>query len=144
MKIPKIYIIGSLANPKIPELANLLAKEGFEPFCDWFSPGPEADIKWREYSKARGWTYKQALNSHAASHIFEWDKKHLDESDAAVMLMPAGKSGHLELGYTVGKGKPGFILFDSEPEKWDIMVRFATDTFTHPNDLIFALRNLKF
>lgn len=135
----KIYIIGSLRNPKIPEFANLLQKEGFEPFCDWFCPGPEADDFWRNYSKARGWTYKQALRSDAARNIFEFDKKHIDESAAVVMLMPAGKSGHLELGYARGCGKPGYILFDEEPERYDVMVQFATDIFFSEKELLVRL-----
>jgi nucleoside 2-deoxyribosyltransferase len=40
--------------------------------------------------------------------------------------MPAGKSGHLELGYVSGKGKPTYVLFDHEPERWDVMYQFAT------------------
>jgi nucleoside 2-deoxyribosyltransferase len=136
----KIYIIGSLRNPAIPEFANALTKEGFEIFADWFAPGPEADDYWRNYSKARGWTYKQALQSHIARNIFEFDKKHLDDADIVVMLMPAGKSGHLELGYHRGKGKPGYILFDQEPERYDVMVQFATDIFFKQDELMAELR----
>jgi nucleoside 2-deoxyribosyltransferase len=40
--------------------------------------------------------------------------------------MPAGKSAHLELGYMIGRGKPCFVLFDEEPERWDVMYQFAT------------------
>ena len=29
----------------------------------------------------------------------------------------------------VGKGKPCFVLFDKEPERWDIMYQFANDVF---------------
>jgi nucleoside 2-deoxyribosyltransferase len=138
----KIYIIGSLRNPAIPDFANTLAKEGYEVFADWFAPGPEADDFWRNYSKARGWTYKQALNSHAAKHVFEFDKHHLDEADVVVMLMPAGKSGHLELGYQIGKGKLGYILFDQEPERYDVMVQFATDIFFNQDELLAELRRI--
>lgn len=139
----KIYIIGSLRNPAVPEFANILEKEGYEVFADWFCPGPEADDFWRNYSKARGWTYKQALQSHAARNIFEFDKKHLDEADIAVMLMPAGKSGHLELGYMRGKGKPAYILFDEEPERFDVMVQFATDIFFKQEELLAELRKIQ-
>lgn len=139
----KIYIIGSLRNKAIPEFANTLRDAGFDAFADWFAPGPDADDFWRDYSKARGWNYKQALQSYAAKHVFEFDKQHLDESDVVVMLMPAGKSGHLELGYAVGKGKPAYILFDGEPERYDVMVQFTTDIFFNQDDLIAALKNLK-
>lgn len=135
----KVYIIGSLRNPEIPNFANQLKEAGFEPFADWFTPGPDADDHWRNYSRSRGWNYKQALSSYAARNIFEFDKSHIDSSDAVVMLMPAGKSGHLELGYARGCGKPGYIFFDKEPERYDVMVQFASDIFFDMPDLIAAL-----
>ena len=57
------------------------------------------------------------------------------------MIMPAGKSGHLELGYTIGKGKPGFILFDEEPERFDVMTQFATKIFFNRESFIQYLIN---
>lgn len=141
--IKSIYIIGSLRNPEIPKFANELQAQGFEAFADWYAPGPEADDFWRNYSKERGLTYAQALKSAAAKHVFEFDKSHLDRCDAAVMLMPAGKSAHLELGYTIGRGKPGYILFDSEPERWDVMVQFATRVFFGKEDLFYELKEVQ-
>jgi nucleoside 2-deoxyribosyltransferase len=124
-----IYLIGSLRNPRIPEIANALEKAtGYEVFADWFTPGPEADDFLRDYVKARNpeGGVRAALQTYAAKHVFEFDKSHIDRSDAAVLVMPAGKSGHLELGYVIGQGKPGFVLFDAEPERLDIMYQFAT------------------
>ena len=59
------------------------------------------------------------------------------------MLMPAGKSGHLELGYARGKNKPGFILFDKEPERVDVMYQFATDVFFSQEELFAELEKYK-
>jgi nucleoside 2-deoxyribosyltransferase len=143
MKINSIYIIGSLRNPEVPKFANELQAQGFEAFADWFSPGPQADDYWRDYATARGLSYGQALQSYAARHVFEFDKSHLDRCDAAVLLMPGGKSAHLELGYTIGKGKPGYILFDSEPERYDVMVQFATGVFFSKEDLFNELNKVQ-
>ena len=139
----RIYLIGSLRNPKIPEFANLLTDQGYEVFADWHAPGPAADDYFRDYSKARGWDYKQALQSHAAKNIFEFDKKHLDEADVAVMIMPAGRSGHLELGWHCRTGKPGYILFDETPERYDIMLQFATEIFFTQEDLLAELKYIR-
>ena len=57
--------------------------------------------------------------------------------------MPTGKSGHLELGYLRGQNKPGYILFDKEPKKWDVMHNFATNIFYDVNELIKELKKLK-
>jgi hypothetical protein len=125
-KSPVIYLIGSLKNDQIPHMANKIRKLGFEVFDDWFSPGPEADDFWRNYEKVRGSSYKQALSNYAGKHVFEFDKFHIDRADIGILYMPGGKSAHLELGYMLGQGKKGYVLFDEEPERWDVMYQFAT------------------
>jgi len=135
-----IYVIGSLKNDKIPHIAKELRETlGVEVFDDWFSPGPEADDFWRKYEKVRGSSYAQALSNWAGKHVFEFDKFHIDRLGIGVMVMPTGKSGHLELGYMLGQGKKGYILFDKEPERWDVMYQFATGVFFNKDELINEL-----
>jgi hypothetical protein len=54
--------------------------------------------------------------------------------------MPCGKSGHLELGYSIGKGKLGYILFPREPKRIDVMYQFATDLCFSTDELVRVLR----
>ena len=136
-----IYLIGSLRNQEVPKLARRLREKlKVEVFDDWFSPGPKADDFWRDFEHTRGSSYKQALNSYAGTHVFEFDKFHIDRLPIVVMVMPAGKSGHLELGYSLGKGKKGYIFFDAEPERWDVMYQFATDIFFNEEELVTELQ----
>lgn len=135
-----IYVIGALKNPRIVDVANRLSEEGFNAFADWFCPGPDADSYLLDYAKRRGWSFKQALQSDAARNIFEFDKSHIDRSDAVVLVAPAGKSAHLELGYARGLHKPGYILFDEEPERFDVMLQFASEIFFSEEDLIRELK----
>lgn len=135
MGIKSIYVIGSLRNPNIPVVANKLRGLGLEAFDDWYGAGPEADDKWKEYEGQRGRSFPEALKGHAASTIFEFDRLHLDRCDAGVLVLPAGKSGHLELGYILGRGKPGFILHDN-PDRWDVMYNFATGVYFNEEDFL--------
>lgn len=135
-----IYIIGSMRNPRVPEVAQALRGIGWDAFDDWHSPGPETDDKWQEYEKARGRTFREALAGHHAKHVFALDKTHLDRCDRALLVAPAGKSGHLELGYTIGKGKPGYVLLDGEPERFDIMYQFATKIFVSVDEMLGELK----
>jgi|SRR6185295_7991291 len=138
-----VYLIGSLRNPKISELAIRLRQHGFDVFDDWSSPGPETDEYWQKYEKQRGRSYAEALQGYHAKEVFDFDKQHLDRCDVAVLVLPAGKSGHLELGYIVGKGKPGFILLeDKEPERYDIMYLFATGIFVSEDDMVTKLKEI--
>lgn len=127
-KIKSLYLIGSLRNEKVPETAKLLRSFGLDVFDDWFSAGPEADDFWKRYEENRGHDYKEGLRGFAARHVFEFDKHHLDRCDAALLMLPAGKSGHLELGYVAGSGKPTFLLLD-RPDRWDVMYQFASEVF---------------
>jgi nucleoside 2-deoxyribosyltransferase len=138
----KIYLIGSLRNPAIPEIANNLRGFGHEVFDDWFAAGPEADDKWREYEQQRGRSFQEALAGHAAVNIFNFDKRHLDNADAALMVFPCGRSGHLELGYLSGKGKPTYVYYpEGEPERWDVMYQFTSGVFTDFEELLRKLLN---
>ena len=121
-----IYLIGSLRNPKVREVAVALRGAGYDVFDDWHSAGPEADDHWQQYEKERKRSYVEALNGYHANMVFDLDLEHLTRCNMAVLVLPAGKSGHLELGYMLGQGKPGFVLLNGEPERFDIMYKLAT------------------
>lgn len=134
-----IYLIGSLRNPEIPTIANTIRAAGHEVFDDWFAAGPEADDYWRNYEISRGRSYVEALSGLAAGHVFTFDNEYLERASAVVLVLPAGKSGHMELGISIGRGKPGYILLDS-PDRWDVMYKFADGVFTELDGLIDHLR----
>ena len=134
-----IYLIGSLRNPKVPEIAKRLRQEGIEVFAEWFAAGPEADDYWKAYEQSQGYSYIEALSRPAAKNVFAFDRTNLDRSSTVVLVLPAGRSGHLELGYGIGSGKPGYILLD-DPDRWDVMYQFATGIYA---DLDILVKELK-
>ena len=136
----RIYLIGSLRNPKIPEIAQQLRAAGFDVFDDWHAAGPNADDEWKRYEQERGHNYVEALVGESANHTFWFDKTHLDDCTVGVLVLPAGRSGHLELGYLLGKGTRGYILLrEQAPERWDVMYLFADGVFTSLDALVAAL-----
>ena len=141
----KIYIIGALKNEQVPIIANRLRVvfgKNVEIFEEWYYSSPDADVWLHQECKKRGLSYKEALNTHAAKNTFNFDKRHLDEATDVIMLMPAGKSGHLELGYCSNPlaKKRTYVLFDGEPDRIDIMYQFATDIFFNFEDLVTELK----
>lgn len=135
-----IYVIGSLRQDRPAKVANELREAGFEVFDDWHSQGTDADEHWARYEKRRGRTYREALAGKAACHAFEFDRRHLEACAGAVMVMPAGKSGHMELGWVLGQGRPGFILLDGEPERYELMVKFATAIVSSVEELVVEMK----
>ena len=134
-RVPVIYLIGALKNPEIPVIGKLLREDGFEVFDDWHEAGPDADSYWQAGEIYRGRSYREALQGHHAKCVFDFDNYHLDRSSMGVLILPAGKSGHLELGYLSGQGKPTFVLFDKEPEKYDVMYKFAEEIFMNLEEM---------
>jgi len=135
----KLYLISSLRIDTVRDYANELRDVGFDVFDDWHAAGPQADDIWRDYEKQRGRTYLGALQGYHAKHVFALDHKHLSEADIAVLLLPAGRSGHLELGWHLGRQKPGYILLDDH-DRWDVMYQFATGVFADKAKRLDALR----
>jgi hypothetical protein len=139
-----IYLIGSLRNPVVGDIAKRLRDLGYEVFDDWRAAGEEADDKWRDYEKARGHDYQTALKGYAAHHVFHFDKTHIDRADVGVLVLPAGKSAHLELGYMIGRGKPGFILLDQDPERFDVMYLFSTAVCRTIDELVGEMQRVAY
>lgn len=137
----RIYVIGSLRNAKVPEIANQLRHDGYEVFDDWYAAGPEADDHWKTYEQTRGRSYKQALEGACCANTFNFDRTNIDKSDIGVMIMPAGKSGHTELGYMAGKGKRTFVLLEADVDRWDIMYKFFTGVAYNYEELLNEIRS---
>lgn len=126
-----IYVGGSLTNPHVPRIAGILRDAGHVVFDDWYAPGPDTDKYWRDYEVARGRSYIEALNGQHCWNAFLFDQRNLDLAEAFVAVAPFGKSCFGELCYMKGRHKGAIVYMPEEPEKWDLMLRFAdyiTDT----------------
>jgi hypothetical protein len=130
-----VYVIGSLRNPIIPEIGNKLRHLGWDVFDDWHAAGPHADDEWKRYETEKGNGYREALHGYAAQHVFEFDLHHLNRCDAALLVLPAGRSGHLELGYMVGRGRRTGVVLDT-PDRWDVMYQFVNEIYFSTDELL--------
>lgn len=135
-----VYVAGSLRNPTVPVVGQELRAADFDVLDEWHSAGEKADDAWQSYEQARGRTFVEALHSRAAENTFYFDRAYLDLSDAVVMVAPAGRSAHLELGYMCGRGKPTFILATDEPERYEVMPKFADGVFSDVSSVVAALK----
>ena len=128
-----LYLIGSLRNERIPVLAERLRSElpDVEIFDDWYAAGPEADDYWKTYEQARGRTYEEALRGLAARNVFAFDRRNLDRASHVLLVLPAGKSGHMEVMYgKYGVGAKAGVLLDPAEVRWDVMYQFVDTVIT--------------
>lgn len=133
-----VYLVGSLRNSRVPLLANRLREEHpeIEFFDDWHGAGPHADDHWKEYEQERGRTYQEALGGFAARHVFGFDKYHIDRCTHCLLVLPAGKSGHMEITYAeYGAGSKTAILLDPTDVRWDVMYQFIPTILNNDEEI---------
>jgi hypothetical protein len=75
------------------------------------------------------------LKTFEAQKAFREDKKWIEWCDTLVMLLPCGKSAHLEAGYAKGLGKEVVIVGSFPDGDFDVMYGFA--------DRLISLYNLR-
>jgi hypothetical protein len=111
----KVYVASSWKNETLqPTVVSGLRKLGCEVY-DFRHPKPgddgfswsEIDPQWRSWNMAQ---FRDALGHPLAVDGFKSDMDALKACDACVLVLPCGKSAHLELGYAVGAGKKTVIL----------------------------------
>lgn len=79
--------------------------------------------------------YLELVHDPIATAGFERDMKHLDEADTLVLVLPCGKSSHLELGYAIGQGK-NTIIYLEDPMQPELMYRAADEMVTNIQELL--------
>lgn len=117
-----IYVASSWRNPLHQAVVAFLRAEGFGVF-DFRHPAPGNDgFHWSEIDPAwKRWgpdDFRKHLRDPIAVGGFTTDFDAMQASDIFVLVLPAGRSAHLELGWAEGAGKRTIVLLDngSEPE----------------------------
>jgi len=117
----KVYVATSWRNPIQPEVVKALQDQGHDVY-DFRNPAPgdngfhwsEIDPNWKSWTPEQ---FAEALDHPIAQAGFLTDMMALEKADACVLVMPCGRSAHLEMGYAIGTGKLTIILSsDGEPE----------------------------
>lgn len=119
----KIYVASSWRNDFQPAVVTLLRTAGFEVY-DFRHPHPddngfhwtEVDHNWRRWTPRQ---YVEALEHPIAQRGFTNDMDALRACDACVLVLPCGRSAHLELGWAAGAGKRTYVLMDGNGHSYD-------------------------
>ena len=72
---------------------------------------------------------KSFIDDTRVQRAFEEDKQWLDWSEGVVLVVPSGRSAHLEAGYAIGQGKPVWIWGKFPKGEFDVMYLFARALF---------------
>lgn len=122
-----IYVASSWRNERQPKVVDAIRAGGLEVY-DFRNPSEgdkgfhwsEIDPGWKSWTPAE---YRMHLSHPLAESGFKKDMDALRSCSACVLVMPCGRSSHLELGWAAGAGKKTVILLsDGEPELMNKMV----------------------
>jgi hypothetical protein len=124
----RVYVASSWRNAYQPTVVEALTQAGHDVYdfrnptvgdhgFDW----SQIDARWRDWSRDQ---YVQGLEHPASKRGFGMDMDALTCCDVCVLVLPCGRSSHLEAGWAVGAGKR-VILYMPEPQEPELMYKMT-------------------
>lgn len=134
-----VYVASSWRNMMQPTVVREIEAIGIECY-DFRNPAPgesgfawsEIDPDWINWSAEQ---YVKALDNPIAEHGFRRDFDAMQRADTFVLVLPCGRSAHLELGWAVGAGKRTAIL-TRDGEEPELMAKMVDHIATSLDDLL--------
>lgn len=114
----KIYVASSWRNTIQPAVVQRLREAGHEVY-DFREPEPgitgfawsEIDPDWLQWTTEQ---FERGLKHPIARIYFRRDQQALEAAEACILVLPCGRSAHLEAGFAVGRYIPLLILIPAD------------------------------
>lgn len=134
-----IYVASSWRNERQQTIVRALRALGHGVY-EFKNPRPgDFGFHWSDIDKNwKAWTPEQfgtALSHPIAKAGFASDMEALRDSECVVLVLPCGRSAHLELGYAVGAGKKTIVHME-EPNEPELMYAMCSVLTTSLDDLM--------
>lgn len=134
-----VYLASSWRNPLQPAMSYVLWAAGIDHY-DFRNPAPgvtgfswsEIDPDWQSWNADQ---YVDALEHPVAEEGYRRDFEAMQRADTFVLVLPCGRSAHLELGWAVGAGKRTCIL-TQDGEEPELMAKMVDHIATSVPDLL--------
>lgn len=139
----RIYAASSWRNPHQQGVVQVLRRAGHEVY-DFRAPfngvpgfqWSEIDPEWQGWSAAE---YRRLLTTNPiAARGFVSDLRAMQWADTCLLILPCGRSAHLEAGWFCGQGKRCIIL-TRDGEEPELMALLATDICISLAEVLQAL-----
>lgn len=139
----RIYAASSWRNPYQPGIVRVLREHGHEVY-DFRNPPDgvpgfawsEIDPEWESWSASR---YRELLTTHPTAALgFLNDLRGMQWADTCLLILPCGRSAHLEAGWFCGQGKRTIIL-TGDGEEPELMQLLATDICINMGEVLELL-----
>ncbi len=139
----KVYVASSWRNPHQPEVVKWIREYGIEVY-DFRHPTPETrGFAWSEidqHYQMWGPAEFRAVFSHPiAKRGFASDLAGMMSSQVCVLVLPCGRSAHLEAGFMAASGKPTYIYMPQKEEP-ELMYMLTSGVLVSKEELLMTLR----
>ena len=144
----KIYVAGSFKHAgKIRLIAQRLREAGLQcyVFCDEDELTNELSNSLRRNYDTALLKPNTALRLEIVQTIGTLNLASLKDCDAAVVVLPSGKSAHMEAGFMAGKGRPVWIYGPMTRGEFDAMYVMARGVYDEHefNELVNDINNYR-
>lgn len=142
----KIYVASSWRNPIQPDIVGMLRDAGHKVY-DFRNPVLGYGFRWSEVNPDwLNWSPEQFVLDLYSGHPaivrgFGFDKDALDWADTCVLVLPCGRSAHLEAGYAVGQGKRTVFYLHPDRFEPELMYLLGHRCVTTHKDLLASLED---
>lgn len=139
----RIYLASSWRNAIQPDAVSMLRAAGHDVY-DFRNPPngvkgfawSEIDPDWQAWSAVR---YRDLLTTNSAAALgYMNDFRGMEWADTCVLLLPCGRSAHLEAGWFAGRGKR-LIIWTRDGEEPELMALMAHHICTSAAEVLAAL-----
>lgn len=124
-----VYLASSWRNPIYPGVVATLKAAGVDHY-DFRNPPNGAGFGWEQIGGVAGSqptpldVYLKMIDHPVAVAGFTADFEAMQRADTMVLVLPCGRSAHLELGWAIGAGKRTAVLLE-DPVMPELMYRAA-------------------
>lgn len=141
-----IYVASSWRCQRQPSVVAALRDAGHYVY-DFRNPSPgDVGFSWRQCATQEQLLDPRAFRDEVLTHPvasagFTADMTALVSAEATVLVLPCGRSAHLELGWATGAGQKTFVLLDDPLGEPELMYLMNTKICVSVAEVISELSN---
>ena len=142
----RIYVASSWRNEARQQATVLALRDAGHDVYDFRNPAPgDTGFGWRQCATPEQLKDPRAFRDEVLTHPvaragFEKDMTALRDADATVLVLPCGRSAHLELGWATGAGQRTIVLLDDPMSEPELMYLACSDICLSIAEVVQALR----
>ncbi len=143
----KVYVASSWKNEFQDIVVEAIIAMGHSAY-DFKHPPSSTGFSWQEVSNAPIGSlsfeeWKELLRPPRSEQGFNVDMNALRQCDACLLVLPCGRSAHLELGWACAAGKRTAVLVPPEhPTEPDLMVKMTTHGLIRMKELPYFIESM--